>query len=358
MTRISEIHGIKQIPADEYADRGEQVQKPGYVPFLSLTKGEMELLLLAQRAKILAQFYGNDAPQYKQAATLLDNALHAGIHSGGAISVGAIPDALQWVAKTIQKAKTETAPASGGLFYRPKAMAGIGQIIPAAQRQAACLDAAGLDPFKRARCKKAFQIETIINGYLEPAAPHMLYKSIATDFTVPTEVAIKRQGHKLGVQGLAQVGGLSSVLMDSWVENGILARNASGGVGAAGSIKSSFYLSKDPEKEFADYLATHPAASKWYGINGPHIGIAPAIVVALTGLLLAAIGAATKLLTDLQKVDFKALVETRGFGTSAYSADQADWVLGGKNQQTNTQMNEILMLALLAGGVFLLNEEN
>jgi len=355
MTRISEVHGIKAIPADEYADRGREVKPTGYVPYLSLTTGEMLLQLARQRAEILAQWYGSDAPQYQQAADMLTKALQTGIHAGGAVSVGAIPDTLQNVARLISNAKNRTAPASASIFARTDAMKGIGAIIPAEQRRFDCLKAAK-HPADIAKCEKAFAIENTINKYLDGTAHHLLYKSIPTGYTIPQEVAIKRNGHRLGVEGMAQIGRINDYdLMYQWVENGILATNAAGKVGPIGSVESSLYLAPDPDAAWAKFKSTYPNSyNKWTGMNGPHIGIAPAILAGLVALLNAAIALAAKMLTDLQKVDFKALVEARGFGTPQFSGNQNDWLNNGNNPNVNIGNNDLIMLALLAGGAYLL----
>ncbi|HRS75104.1 MAG TPA: hypothetical protein P5282_09205, partial [Anaerolineaceae bacterium] len=140
-------------------------------------------------------------------------------------------------------------------------------------------------------------------------------------------------------------------------ENGILATNAAGKVGPLGSVQSSLYLSPDPDTAWSKFESAYPTSSgKWTsgGINSPHIGIAPAILAGLVALLNAAIALAAKMLTDLQKVDFKALVEARGFGTPSFSAEQSDWTPGADNPNVNTGNNDLIMLALLAGGAYLL----
>lgn len=358
MTRISEIHGIKAIPPDEWSDRGQQVKPTGYVPYLSLTTGEMQLQLAKQRADILAQWYGSDAPQYAEAARMLGNALNAGIHAGGALSVAAIPDALQNVARLINAAKNRTAPASGSLFYRVAGMKGIGAIIPSEQRKFDCLKAAKGRPAEIAKCGKAFAIEEVINKYLDGSSHHILYKSIPKGYTVPLEVAIKRAGHRGAVEGMAQIGNINDYdLMYEWVENGVLATNAGGKVGPIGSVQSSLYLAPDPDAAWSQFKSAYPNSyDKWTGINGPHIGIAPAIAAALVGLVVAAIGLASKMLTDLQKVDFRAMAEAKQFGTPSFGPDQSDWPKSLNNPEVNTANQDMLMLALLAGGVYLLSE--
>ena len=336
MTRISEIHGFRGIGRDEFKDRGREVSPISYVPYLSLTEGEMKLQLAAQRAKVMAQFYGSDAPEYQAAYNLLENALTQGIH-GGVRFVGAIPDVLQNTARLISKAQNERSPASKSLFARTNPISGIGAIIPAEQRRQDCLKLAKNNPAKVILCNKAFKIEEIINKHLEPGAHHLIYKNLPNSGPLPTDVAIKRQGHRLGVEGMAQVGKINDYgLMYQWLETGILARNAAGGVGPLGSVKASFYLSPTPEKYISEF-----------GVNG----IGSLIGAALIGLVLTAISTASKWLTDLQKVDIGALVEARGFGTPAFSANENDW-LSPEESSDNT-----MLLLALGVGVYLLMDK-
>lgn len=350
MTRISEVHGIStirrtSIGSDEFADRGKQVAPVSYVPYLSLSVGEMRLQLAAQRAKILSQYYGKDAPEYAQAYNLLENALTAGVH-GGAYFRGPIPDALQNTARLIRQAQYQTAPASGTFFGRTSLMNGIGAIIPAEQRKLECLKAAKGNPGKLAQCNHRFTIEQIMNTYLEPASPHMLYLKMF-EYGVPQAVVTRAILHKNAVAGMANVGKISDTsLMAEWVETGILAANTKGGVGPVGSQTAAFYLAPDPEK----YL-------KQFGINGPHIGfLDPTIAAALVSLLVSAIGLASKWLADLQKVDFRALAGVQGFGTGPFSASKENWQVGPQNE-LSTGIDTTTLLLLAVGGYLLATQE-
>ena len=344
MTRISEIHGFRGIGRDEFQDRGREVSPISYVPYLSLTTGEMKLQLAAQRAKIMAQFYGNEAPEYKAAYALLENALTQGIH-GGIRFMGAIPDVLQNTARLIAQAQYERAPASKSLFARTNPISGIGAIIPAEQRRQDCLKLAKNKPVEVAKCNKAFKIEEIMNKHIEPASHHVLYKSIPDNYTIPARVDTKRLLHQQGVEQMAIIGKITNPqLMYQWMETGILASNAVGGVGPAGSVKSSFYLSPTPEKYFSKY-----------GIQGYHIGIDPTIVAALVALVVKAIQTAAKWLTDLQKVDLSATFLAKGFGTQSFSSEKSDWPGGADNPDVNESNNSLLMLALIAAGAYALS---
>ncbi len=340
MTRISEVHGIR---SDEYRDRGKNVAPIGYVPYLSFSVGEMRLQLAAQRVKVLAQYYGKDAPEYAQAYNMLESALTAGVHSG-AYFRGPVPDALQNTARLIRQAQYQTAPAASGSFMgRKSLLSGIGAIIPSQQRLLECVKAAKNKPAEVALCYRKFNIEEIMNRYMDSASPHMLYLKMF-EYGVPQAVVTRAVLHKNAVAGLGTVAKLSQPnLMAEWVENGILAANTSGGVGPFGSTRAAFYLSDDPQKYLSEFK-----------ISGAHIGIEP-ITTALVGLLVAAIGLASKWLTDLQKVDFRALAGVQGFGTGPFSASKENWNLGPQNE-ISTGIDTTTLL-FLAGGAYLLATE-
>lgn len=361
MTRISTIHGIG---ADEYEGRAAMVTREPYVPYLSLTKGEMELYLAAQRARIMAQWYGNDAPQYGEALKMIDNALHEGVH-GGIKWIGAVPDYLQSVAQMIRQAERQSQPASRALFFRPGGvMNGIGQtIIPYADREQACLKLAKT-PAQHLACAKQYDIEKVINDKMTPMAHHMVYKSLPANYALPTEVIVHRGYHRLGVEGISNVGKITDyALMYNWVETAILIKNASGGAGPIGSMQTSFYLAPDPDAAWAAFNTgkTYTKSQKTSGdIHGPHIGIAPLVLAAIVTIISGAIGAAFNFLTEVRKTEILAMSEARGFGTPEFSANQKQWLLGPKNPAATdgTGLDSTTLLLLAAGAGLLLMNEN
>lgn len=336
MTRISQIRGIS-LPEDEVADRAANVSNMGPVPYLALTAGEMRLWLAAQVAKARAQYYGNDAPQYQRAFTMLENALNQGAHDNKAF-VGAIPDNLQPIAQLIAYAQRATEPVSKAVpFDRPKISGINADVIPAQQRLLDCLKKTKFSPANTALCYKAFNIETTINKNIGKGAHHMLYKSLPNKNALPNAVGNKIQMHQLGVEGLAQIGKINDyALMYDWIETAIVINNIQGKVGDLNSVMSSYQLAPDPD-----------AAKIKYGIND--LGITAALV----GLLVAAIKLCQKWLTDLQKIDLFAMVEARGFGTPSFSAKEEDWLTAQGGTGTD---NTLILLAAAAAGLYLLDE--
>jgi len=365
MTRISEIHGLHQIPADEYAGRGAMVKPNGYIPYLSLTQGEMKMWLAAQRAKLMADWYGSDAPQYRQAYQMLENALTSRMRGIPQYAfMGSIPNELMAVAQLIRRAENQNRPASRGGFMARDKVAGVGQIIPYQDRQAACLaEANKITDFlartkAKIKCNKLAQKEKIVNNNLVGMSPHMLYKSIPKGYPIPTAVETHRTLHRLGVEGIAGVGEITDYgLVYQWIENGILEKNTQGGAGLIGSVQSSFYLAPDPDAAWSKFLASSQGSkNKW--ISG-HARIGdPVVVGIIVSIVTAAIAAAFQYLTDIRKTEILAMSEARGFGTPEYSANQSDWLVNANNPETAGGLSSTTMLALGAAALLLLTADN
>jgi len=361
MTKISYIHAI---PAAENSDRGAAVQQARreYIPYLSLTEGEMRLELLRQRMQMFSAFYP-DVPEYRRAVSLVDDVLKAGVH-GGVSFIGAIPDELQQVARVIAQAVDQTRPAAGGeLLGRESIMNGIGEIIPTADstlRRNNCIKKVNNSnlPYKEQqagvkKCETLFEIERIYNGYMERIGHHTVYNRITQGWPdTPDRVFTKLILHDAGIEGMANAAELSKNLISDWVENGVLAKNSAIGAGLIGSTTTSFYLSPDPELSLSKYLAWQQQR------GGAKIGIAPAVVVAIVGAITAVAGAAFQFLTEIQKQKAFAMSEAKGFGTSAYSAAQSDWPIGAGNPTTGEQSNRTFTLLAAAAGAYFLLDEN
>lgn len=372
MTRITYIHAV---PSNENAQRGQEVTQSGFIPYLSLTTGEMRLMLARQRAKIYAQFYP-DFPQYRKALTLIDNALNRGV-SNGVNFVGAIPDYLQDVARMVQSASRQTAPASrSGFFARPDGgVRGIGAIIPYEDRKKACIEAAKqkirtlpqckasvfapgslCDTLLQAeinKCNRQMNIEKIFNDAIEGTGHHVLYHKIPDGAIIPQDVKTKRLFHLGGVEGMAVAGSLQKALMQEWVENGIIAKNAQIGAGPINSIKASVQLAHNPDEAFNKII--DPSSDKWRsGVQGIGQGPAAAIII---GAIASALAAAKGLIEALRKQ--QATIAAQSFGTAAYSGSTYDWETGSENPETSTGMNTktLLLLGGAAALLLLTNDE-
>lgn len=356
MTRLTYIHAI---PTEENAQRAQNVGSGAYVPYLSLTQGEMRLMLAQQRAKVYAQFYP-DVPQFRKAETMLDNALNAGV-SGGVQFVGYIADELQDVAALIKTASRQTRPAARtGIYGRSSLLRGIGKdVVPAAQRMQECslrVVKSGKDVIRRlAECKRQFEIERIFNGAIVNTGHHVLYHKINQSWQMPQRVFSKLLLHLAGTQAMAVAGDLQKPLMAEWVETGIIERNAQGAAGPIGSLKSSFLLSPDPALVEQYYQhPTDPMKDKLNKMNSgagvQGIGLVPAAAAIISAIAGALVGAAA-LINALRQQ--QATVAAQGFGTEAYSGQPSDW----QGEFSGQGISPLLLIGGAAAVWFLMDDD-
>ncbi len=323
------IHEIHDIPSNEFTSRGfESRAVMQYIPYLSMTQGEMRLALLAEQARIYAKAFP-ELKQYATAATMLTNALNAGV-SRGVSFVGRLDGPLlQKVAREITTASRQQRPASREGFMARKSIAtGIG-VIPVQDRLKACLDAGGLSPSNVIKCTSAAKIEQILNDGIIKSGHHMLYKNLKSSDNLPSDVNTKKIFQQSGVEGMALVGSLNVPLMYEWVETAILNKNVQGNVGPYSSRDTSFLLG-----------------------NREHIG-EPITIGLITTLIVSALGAAAALLKELRATKAYAMSEAKGFGTASISANQEDWLNGGDGSSNNT----LILAGAAALGIYFLTDK-
>jgi hypothetical protein len=398
MTKISQINGLTPPP---HLPTSGVVQD--YVPYTGLTEGELRLWLYRNQALTLRQLYP-EYKEYQKAYDMLGNALHNNV-SAGVQFVGAIPDELQMVARAIDQASRQTAPASrGGLISRigPSAIGDIVQTnIPDANCEQYATRTTNLElkakfkielsttnwkrlkggkfipgtlllnlsknfsPAKwyqkwednRLKCENQRAIEGILNGFVTEGSHHVLYKEMPNESYVPNLVRAKTVNHQGGVAGLATTGGMKTDLMQLWTETAIQAKNASINVGALNSLQSSATLAPDPEKFNALLVKTLEQKGKTRGGIGV---IDPITVTLITAAITASVTVATTLINALFKKENYAMsaAQGTGFGTAAYTADKKDFIESGSgNGSTTGGNNNMLPLILGGAGLYLLSQD-
>ena len=166
---------------------------------------------------------------------------------------------------------------------------------------------------------------------------------------MPDRVYTKLLLQVSGVQGMAGAATIDNNLMASWVDTGILKKNAAtSGIGPIDSLKSSFELSDNPQMWADKYAARFKNKKDKTG----GIGLGP-IGVALLPVIVSALTAAVKLAESLLQQNI--LIKAQGFGTDAYSANQYDWKTGADNPETSGGLDtNTLLLAGGAAALFLL----
>ena len=376
MTVIRSIHGI---PQNELSNRGQRAGKNAlYIPYLTMTKGEMLISLLADEAAIYAAAYP-EFPAYQQAEKMYYDALAAGV-SNGVNFVGALYDPiLQTAAKNISSASKSRNPVSGGSFIGRQTLGtGVKIWLPPLYTNDFdhdCVQYAtkaanlkfgrdknwqfwknGFPPPEQKNfwkqqlsiCQTKVAIEKIMNDSMVDSSHHLLYKSISGKFSpvLGTQVLTKKNFHLAGIGGLSLVSEIGEGLMSDWVEAGLLRKNAFSGVGVFGSVSSSLSLAPDPVKMAQDYndflIKTNGQTSAIQGIGFVAAVTALAALVTAIG---AAIGNAAKFKNNLAEKQANALATANGFGTSAYKSETADFLQAGT---TSSNSN-----GLLIGGAIL-----
>ncbi len=330
-TGIYEIHGA--LPFNELPDRGRLVNSGSYIPYLSLTKGEMRLALLAEQAKIYAKAFP-EYKEYRKAADMLENALNAGV-SRGVNFIGALHGVvLQQVAREIATASRQHGPASrAGIYGRKSIGTGIGDLIDSSKRLYTCLSTAGADPGKRNKCFANYNIEKIINDKIKDGSHHMLYKNLREADGLTATVAAKAINHRLGVEGVALVAELDKSIMDLWTENSIILKNSEKSAVGPLSSRDSAFLIRDNRL--------------------PKIGEPVTITVTIIlAIISAAAEVAKEWIKAMRSQKAYAMAEVKGFGTQSYGPEDSDWAAGSGSGSNNS----LLIGGAALAAYFLLND--
>jgi hypothetical protein len=388
MTQISEIHGIRRISANEMPDRGRLAAAAnagsGFIPYTSLTRGEMELALYGQQLAIYSHAFPEN-PDYTKALNMVENAFRSGL-SNGVNFVGALhSDYLQFIAKTITNASRQTAPASkGGLLGRSSLASGvpaIGQDIKF-NFDHDCVQYATKATNKWARHDKSWQwyennvndsavrryyreqksicatkieIEKIVNEKITNASHHVLYYGLNEGYPAirNSTVVTKHLLHIGGIGGLANATDTDTSLMSVWSETAILRRNTQADVGPIGSVQSSLNLSPNYDAYAASYTQwqknrtyTNPKSGK---IGEP---LTIAAITALIAAIGAAVGQAAAFQKELNAKKAGAMAAAQNYGTVALEAKQTDW--NDINTGSGFNNSNLLTFGLLAAGAYLI----
>lgn len=368
MPKISYIAGIGQT---EKAQRAAELKPQPFIPYLSLTQGEMSLALMQEQANILAAYTGS--AKYRQAETMLDNALNRGIH-GATPYLGAYDADLGGVARAIQRAARQTRPAAGALLGRQSRVSGIhiGEpLIDTEQRYKDCLKAAGgFNPGNVAKCQARLQIEKIINDGIENCGQYLAYGYLPSNNNLPSIALYKLLDQTKGQEDIARVGEFSISLTQQWLNVGMMRRNAdTAKVGPLGWIPTNSALTSLPEagqKEVEKLLTDSvskwgaPASAAMVGnqlasivrkYQDKSIGFDPATTVAIIAAITALIGGISEFAKQLRSKKQDAFAQVNGFGARSFGPQEGDW--DGDGIPDNQQQGSGLSTPLIIGGVAL-----
>lgn len=379
---MAEIHfltGTKPTAADlqaENTDRAKLVKPLSYVDFPMMSEGEMETFLLADRDRILSQFY-QGTPQgaaYRQAFERKRDALAAGLHRGSLNFFGAkskTRSASGWLplaAKGVDLRKGFSALFEDSENGADRVSGPIEQLdcdtlyptLTQAQWQAQNPNApiniyqtyANNQANARQACKAENDWRKILNDHLAKSAEHPLYNfTNSTDRQVPT-VATKSVLHANSVSTIANQSKIQKSLLDIWQTNGILEANIAKGAGPM-TPQDAIKILKRSQAE---------------GIGEPFT-ITVGLVIAIISAISAAAAAAAQMIAAIKAKQPTAgqIFEntTQGWGTPTWGPEKSDWIYIDPNtgQQidpntatgNNLLSNDNLPLILLGvGGAALL----
>lgn len=363
---------MANVPANEYADRGKMLSKPGYIPFTKMGDWQIKLAILDDHARKLADWSGDST--YRRAADMLTDAYNNGTYR----MTGVRSQAEAWAHNVIQQVMppsgigalinnqgpdVRTNRAFVKRYLNLLTQAGYTEYVQRASSAAGYTSTYWYDRVRKdnrigsfdrekmvafwnetlEKYRTLVEVEKIINTTLPDASHHVVYYALGTDKALPTRVDVKRILHDTGVSAISQLADVDVSTAKLWVGASIKNKNMAGGVGNVDPFETSFLLAPDPEAALAAYRG---------GVQQPAVGlvVTTAVVLAVISLLAAAVAAAQAMYTESQKTKQLALTSVRGFGTPGFSAEKGDWPAGtptppGGNSGGNFLENPIVLAA-------------
>lgn len=362
---------ISYIAGDTSRNAPEQTEAlPAQMPvnYLSLTRGEMQLQLMLEQAKILSAYYGD--PEMKKAVGLLSDALSKGVHGIGPVHIGAASDLVRKVAGAIDKARKEMRPASRYAVQdgRNPRMSGVGAtIIPYAERFKACIEA-NQTPTAITACKRQLDIEKILNDGLENCGQYLAYGYLPNSNRMPQLASGKIRDQRIAIESIAQVGGFSTDLCAQWLNVGMMRQNVEvAKIQPLDWIQTNSRLTLISDKgqaEFAAFLESKAAKTMTSAQQGARLAqiirdnqlgggaVGDALSIGLS--ILSAIGALLKKITDfllaLRAKTVTALQAAKGFGSATFGPQEGDYYEDPTPQDPTAPQGKGGSALLLLGG--------
>lgn len=249
---IAGIHSTKAMPtqqdiASELNERAALVKPTSFVDTANLSEGEMTLLLLAQRDKMLSEFYP-DVTQYRKDFEQKRDVLYSGLHSTVGLNylrqrsaVNPASGWLSWEDRGVDRNRElkglknlfEDAPQGEAVAIR-----GINQLdcnalypyaipngLPASMHQS-WLEEQGR---KLQACKTENLWRASLNTYWEKSANALLYQFVKINNTVPGIVGAKAQIQQdTYFNTIMDASKISRINLELWLSNGIMSNSIIG----------------------------------------------------------------------------------------------------------------------------------
>lgn len=316
MTKISYIHGIG-IPQDEWVDRSANVPEKSFIDYANMTDGQLRLALIREQLGILAGYYPEDK-QWLKGYNQLSDYLSSGV-SGQKIGEKYL---IPFLKNEISRAKwmTQKASSVNGLLvpmedcnrYENMFEDPYGNITRNIQEP------------EYTNCLRDNRYKKLLNEHLEETSHHVLYRFVENPNLEPNVVATKSVSHKLAIQKLCQITGLSESNMTTWIRTGILRTNSKHGAPVM-----------QPEKTIETMRIGIPYQEAER--VGEPISVTLIALAKVLGAITAAIAAAKALLGGMEPTDRQKMESASNyFGLNEFGPGESDYENWGNNSGNGT----------------------
>lgn len=311
-TKVSFIAGIGN---NDQATAG-RVPERRFINPRQLTDGELQVALMAEQMKILADYYQN--PDYQKAEEILVDSLYQGVHGTNAPRVAGTSEGEKIARQVLAQARQKRRPAMSKMIGRTSLNKGIGDALIAMQDCDQYLEYDPVDGYVSSaeyqECLRQNEAIQLLNQYLEPSAHHLLYEYLTPERSSesPVVVQAKRVQHRNAVGAMSNIFDIRRDNIRLWLRNGVMRNNAGFGIEPL-----------QPEQTI-DVMATEIPNTE-PGVNGFQ-ALLPAIISAIA----AAVGATATLISVLQANKRQQLqAAAQGIGTYSFGPEKQDWYGNG-----------------------------
>lgn len=329
------------------------------IPYLGMSEGELELVVLKQRAEILEAYYGNEFIDYSKAQSLIENSLNAGLSNVNSFT-GNIDDSVAWAPKAILKAKSKNKIIKpsyinfdfSGIKSDP-VIRGIDalQSIDFLVYEEKVKDAFNISPGQLLNMSGEERTEFLKNAALAKAAfdvfkdkwfkqgHHILYNWLNKSSRKSTESIAKSSGHRVALDFMSEASTVPRGILETWTENGVMQCN----------------VEQDAAPLTGGESVETYALINSFGSNGPSINdpVTIATITKIGTAIIAGLGVAKEVLTAID--DFGSRV--RNYGFENYQPQGPDWPSYGSDELENqTSSFDLTNLFLIGGGALLVKE--
>lgn len=362
MTRLSYISGR---PGRIGKEPTRQLPVMPPIDYSDLTKGELSLVLLDRKLQLVENYYGDPSGIWAKARNDIYRAVSNGVHtSTGLGPTGHVDPRANFVYQAIQDARRKYQPAGKALLDR----AGEGSVqIGQTEKLTESPDCSKLfeaysdemrkkPPFttkarqaealkKYHECAEDAYWIDLFNKYYADSAHHLLYSSLQNRNEFTATVATKAVLHKVAVSTFGDLSELGADTVASWLELGVMRKNASAELDPLTPYETVQLFSKSPQ--FIDDIRKKVSYSqrRSVGIGEP---ITIAAIVKLVGVISSAILATKGFLEAMKDPDkFVLQNNAQGISREGFGPETNDF---GNNEGGAFTAGSAILLPVILGG--------